>query len=99
MRGNRSDNLKYQVQSWDALRKIVVVRKNTNQMPKIGGKTLIPDYDAFTRYRYSAFITNMDLSADVIRAISRKRTDEEYQIKELKNEYGIHVLCRVFSCH
>jgi hypothetical protein len=86
-------SFKYQAQSWDAPRRIVVVRKNTNQLPKSGGKTLFPDYDAFARYRYSAFITNMDLSAELIWEIYRKRADAENQIKELKYEYGMEGFC------
>lgn len=84
---------KYQAHSWAAPRRIVVVRKNINQLPKSGGKTLFPDYDAFARYRYSAFITNMDLSAELIWEIYRKRADAENQIKELKYEYGMEGFC------
>ncbi len=65
---------KYPAQSWDALRRIVVVRKNTNQLPKSGGKTLFADYDVFGRYLYSAFITNMDRPAELIWEIYRKRS-------------------------
>lgn len=86
-------SFKYQAKSWDAPRMIVVVRNNINQLPKSGGKTLLTDYDAFARYPYSAFITNMDLSADLIREIYRKREDAEDQIMELKYEYGMEGSC------
>jgi hypothetical protein len=83
----------YQACSWEQPRRIVVVRKNTNQLPKSGGKTLFPDYDAFARYRYTAFVTNMDLSAELIWEIYKKRADAENQIKELKYEYGMEGFC------
>jgi hypothetical protein len=86
-------SFKYLAQSWDAPRRIVVVRKNTNQLPKCGGKTLFPDYDAFARYRYSAFITNMDLSVELIWENYRKRADAENPIKELKYEFGMEGFC------
>jgi hypothetical protein len=72
---------------------MVVVCKNTNQLSKSGGKILFPDYDALARYRYTAFITNMDLSAELIWEIYRKRADAENQIKELKYEYGMEGFC------
>jgi hypothetical protein len=51
--------------------------------------TLFPDYVAFARYRYSAFITNMNLPAELIWEIYRKRADAENQIKaEVRVRHG-----------
>ena len=82
-----------QYPGWDKSRRIVVVRKNEILLPKSGGKTLFPEYDRFSKYRYSAFITNMDLSAELIWSIYKKRADAENQIKELKYHYGMEGFC------
>lgn len=86
-------SFQYQAGTWGRSRRIVVVRKNTNQLPHSGGKTLFADYDAFARYRYSAFITNLDLSAELIWKTYKKRADAENQIKELKYDYGMEGFC------
>lgn len=86
-------SFQYRAGTWGESRRIVVVRKNTNQLPNSGGKTLFADYDAFARYRYSAFVTNMDLSAELIWETYKKRADAENQIKELKYDYGMEGFC------
>jgi len=83
----------YQANSWKEPRRIVVVRKNINLRPNSGGKTLFPEYDKFARYRYSSFVTNMDLSAELIWNIYKQRADAENQIKELKYDYGMEGFC------
>lgn len=86
-------SFQYQAGSWKAPRRIVVVRKNENIRPKSGGKTLFPEYDNFSRYRYSAFVTSMDLSAELIWSIYKQRGEAENQIKELKYNYGMEGFC------
>jgi hypothetical protein len=69
-------------------------------LPKSGGKTLLPVYDAFVRYLNSAFNTNMDLSAELIWETYSKRADVENQINGLKYECGMEgFLFRIVGCH
>jgi hypothetical protein len=86
-------SFQYQLPGWDTSRRIVVARKNEILLPESGGKTLFPEYERFAKYRYSAFITNMDLSAELIWSIYKKRADAENQIKELKYNYGMEGFC------
>jgi len=83
----------YQAATWEKPRRIVVVRKDGNQLPKSGGKTLFPEYEAFEQYRYSAFVTNLDLSGAMVWTIYKKRAEAENQIKELKYAYGLDGFC------
>jgi hypothetical protein len=73
--------------------RIVVFSKKNSQLPKSEGKTQYPDYHSFARVRYSAFITNMDMSAKLIGEIYRKRADPENQINELKYVCGMEGFC------
>ena len=50
-------------------------------------------------YRYSSYVTNLDLPLDVIWNMYNGRTDCENRIKELKQDFGLekrlyHILCK-----
>lgn len=79
----------YQAQGWQRSRRMVVVRKDTNQHPETGGKRLFPEIDEFERYKYSAFATNVNFSAEMVWQLYNQRADSENRIKELKYDYGI----------
>lgn len=83
----------HQASSWDRPRRIVVVRKNSNLLYSPAGKTLFPDYDTFAKYRYSIFVTNLPLNAELIWELYKKRADAENRIKELKYDYGAEGFC------
>ena len=78
---------------WKAPRRFVVIRKLKSLHPHSGGKTLFADLDEYNKYTYSAFVTNMDLSAPLVWELYRKRADCENRIKELKQDYGIEGFC------
>lgn len=74
-------------------RRIVVVRKDTRMHPKAGGKLLFPEIEEFESYTYAAFVTNMDLSNELIWQLYNQRADCENRIRELKYNYGIEGFC------
>jgi len=63
------------------------VRKDTKKLGEVGGRTLFYEQDDYHRYKYSAFVTNTDLSDDIVWSIYRQRAEAENQIKELKYDY------------
>lgn len=87
--GISSTTIWFKAKGWKAERRIVVVRKDTEKLPKSGGKTLFSHQDDYLRYRYSAFATNCKLSDDLVWEIYKHRAEAENQIKELKYDYGI----------
>jgi len=80
----------YQSPAWDKARRIIMVRQYIPVRPKATGKTLrlFDDDEAINAYRYSCFMTNLDLPADMVWALYRKRADAENRIKELKYDFG-----------
>lgn len=81
------------LQGWKQSRRFVVVRKLKSKHPQSGGKSLFEDYDKFSRYLYSAFVTNLELSDAIIWETYRHRAEAETQIRELKENYGINGFC------
>ena len=80
----------YQSPAWDKARRIIMVRQYIPVRPKATGKTLrlFDDDETINAYRYSCFMTNLDLPADMVWALYRKRADAENRIKELKYDFG-----------
>ena len=70
-------------------RRYIIVRKLTSQYPKSGGKLLFDE----PIYRYSAFVTNIELPVDQIYNIYNTRADCENRIKELKYDFGADNFC------
>ena len=75
----------YKGLDWQQERRIVMVRQQINKRPKAAGKrikqlSLFPDMEDFGNYRYSCFITNMELSMKVIYDMYRGRADSENRI-------------------
>ncbi|WP_434256339.1 transposase [Aliarcobacter cryaerophilus] len=65
-------------------RRYIIVRKLISEYPKSGGKLLFDE----PTYRYSAFVTNIELPVDQIYNIYNTRADCENRIKELKYDFG-----------
>lgn len=82
-------SFEYQMPDWQVARRFVVVRKRKSTYPKSGGKSLFPEYDEFEDYLYSAFVTNLELSDELIWEIYKHRAEAETQIRELKENYAI----------
>lgn len=70
-------------------RRYIIVRKRVSLFPKSGGKLLFDE----PTYRYSAYVTNLDLPVDQIYNIYNTRADCENRIKELKYDFGADNFC------
>lgn len=84
----------YQADSWDKPRRVVMVRQEIEKRPKAVGKqvkqlSLFEDEEEFGRYRYSCYVTNLELPAKIVYDSYRGRADSENRIKELKYDFSI----------
>lgn len=80
----------YKSQSWDKPRRMIIVRQELQKRPNAPGKELrlFEDDEIYQNYRYTAYVTNMTLSAVDIWRLYRGRGDAENRIKELKYDFG-----------
>ena len=84
----------YRLPSWRTSRRMIAVRKSLRYYPKASGKQLTLDLNVEdVRYRYSVFVTNLDLPALQVWNLYRQRADAENRIKELKYDFGINNFC------
>lgn len=80
----------YRSDAWEASRRLVVVRQQIQKRPKATGKQLklFAEEGIYQNYRYSCYITNVDLSAKMVWNMYRGRADCENRIKEIKADFG-----------
>ena len=80
----------YQSDMWEKPRRLVVVRQQIEKRPKATGKQLklFKEEGIYKNYRYSCYITNLDLSAKLVWDMYRGRADCENRIKEIKEDFG-----------
>ena len=71
-------------------RRYIVIRKRVEDRPKAGGKLLFEDMPG---YRYSCYVTNMDLPLDQIWNVYNSRADCENRIKEPEQDFGLDSFC------
>ena len=71
-------------------RRYIIVRKEIDVRPKAGGKILFEDLPG---YRYSVYVTNLDLPLDMVWNMYNQRADSENRIKELKQDFGLENFC------
>ena len=71
-------------------RRYIVIRKRIEDRPKAAGKLL---FEELPGYRYSCYVTNMDLPLDQIWNMYNSRADCENRIKELKQDFGLENFC------
>lgn len=71
-------------------RRHIGVRKQTSRRPQAGGKLLI---EGLPDYRFSLYVTNLDLPMDQIWNIYNTRADCENRIRELKQDFGLDTFC------
>lgn len=83
----------YQAQEWKNERRIIVVRQEIKKRPQATGKKLFSEEELGGNYRYSAFVTNLDLPALEIWRMYRGRADAENRIKELKYDFAMDAFC------
>jgi hypothetical protein len=88
--GIEISEMQYHCPSWKKKRRIVMVRQQIKKRPKAAGKTLklFDDEQYYRQYRYSAYVTNLTLSASEVWRLYRGRGDAENRIKELKYDFG-----------
>lgn len=67
-------------------RRYIIVKKQVDIRPKSGGKMLFEDLPG---YRFSCYVTNLQLPLDQIWNIYNTRADCENRIKELKDDFGL----------
>lgn len=80
----------YQSDAWEKPRRLVVVRQQIDKKPKATGKQLklFKEEGIYENYRYSCYITNLNLSAKMVWDMYRGRADCENRIKEIKEDFG-----------
>lgn len=80
----------YQSDSWQVPRRLVIVRQKIKDRPNAPGKQLriFLEEEVFKNYRYSAYVTNMNLAPAQIWRLYRGRANAENRIKELKYDFG-----------
>lgn len=75
-------------------RRFIVVRKNIEKFPKATGKLLLFKEEQLPAiYRYSVYVTNLNLPAEQIWNMYKDRGDSENRIKELKYDFAIDGFC------
>lgn len=69
--------------SWNKERRIVIVRQKIKDRPNATGKQLklFAEEEHYKNYRYSAYVTNMKLSAHEIWKLYRGRGDAKTGLK------------------
>ena len=67
----------YQAEGWEKPRRIVMVRQE------------VEDEKDYGKYRYSCFVTDLELPAKIVYDSYRGRADSENRIKELKYDFSI----------
>ena len=90
--GMEITEFEYQSPDWGKPRRMIAVRKNTEILTKATGKLLLFD-EPVGKYRYSVYVTNLDLPAEQIWLSYKDRADAENRIKELKYDFGLDSFC------
>jgi hypothetical protein len=80
---------------WNKPRRMVMVRQHIPTRPKATGRSLklFQDEGIYKQYRYSCFITSLDLPCEQIWTLYRQRAVAENRIKELKYDFGLDSFC------
>ena len=80
----------YQADTWSKPRWVTAIRQHIEQRATPKGKTLnlFADDPVIGKWRFSALVSDLDLSAQVVWRIYRGRADCENRIKELKYDFA-----------
>jgi hypothetical protein len=81
----------YQCKDWNKSRRMIIVRQSLNIRPNATGKKLrLFEYEElYENYRYSCYVTNLDLPCHQIWNLYKSRANAENRIKELKYDFGL----------
>lgn len=71
---------------------MIAVRKDIEVLAKVTGKLLLFD-EPVGHYRYSLYVTSLDLPAQQVWLSYKDRADAENRIKELKYDFGLDSFC------
>ena len=83
----------FKARGWEKERRVLIIRKNKKINPKARGKLLFPDIEEFENYTYNAYVTNLELSGELLWGLYKKRANCENKIKELIHDFGIEAYC------
>ena len=89
----------YLAEGWELPRRMIMVRQQIDKRPKAAGRQLklFEETGIYNNYRYSCFITSLDLSARMVYDLYRNRADAENRIKEIKYDFAFDSFnCRDF---
>ncbi len=81
----------YQTPQWDKPRRMIAVRQKITERPAATGKqlSLFEEDEMLDQYRFSVYVTNLDLPPRIVWNTYRLRADSENRIKELKEDFGM----------
>lgn len=90
-KGIELTEIEYRSPNWSESRRVVIVKQSIRERPKSGGKELrlFDDEQIYGKYRYSAYITNLDLPIEIIWRSYNGRANSENIIKEIKYDFGV----------
>lgn len=80
----------YQSPLWEKERRLIMVRQLITERPNATGKSLrlFADEGIYNNYRYSCFITDLNLPPLQVWHLYKQRANCENRIKELKYDFG-----------
>jgi|GEM_PF-5389601 len=86
--------LNVKADNWEKERRIVIVRQQIDIRPKAPGKLLFPDDEIYSNYRYTAYVTNSQLSSVLVWELYRQRGDAENRIKDRADAFGWNMISK-----
>jgi len=76
----------------------VVAREDKRNHPNTSDKVLIPDFETFERYKYTAFAPNLEFSTAMVWQFYNQCADCENHNRELKYDYILKdSVCMTFT--
>ncbi len=82
----------YKANGWKKKRKIILIRKSitayTNVSDKQFSMDFLENYLDINQYRFTAFVTNINVSPEQVRSLFRSHAESENKIKELAYNLG-----------
>ncbi len=91
--GTWISEMQYKGYQWSKPRRMIIIRQDMGIKPKCTGKQLFPDELIYQNYRYHTLITNLNLPAEQIWNMYKKRADSENRIEELKYDFAMNGFC------
>jgi len=81
----------YRGHNWKISRRMIIIRQSIKMRPNATGKKLrlFEDEELYENYRYSCYVTNLDLPCHQIWNLYKQRANAENRIKELKYDFGL----------